>query len=123
MCRFAEDVGLRCTISMLGYEISRDVSGSPYDGLALCITVRRRLREEVEVDEPVEHAEACHYPLLSANMPTRGKLYRKRNFRVVRAMDCKTSPAIAIGTAVLKFGTEFDYLSKVLISVLVLYGV
>jgi hypothetical protein len=108
---------------MLGYGISRDVSYSPYDGLALCITIRRRLREKVEVDKPIEHAEACHDPLLSANVPTRGKLYRKRNFRVVRAMDCKTSPAITIGTAVLKFRTKFDYLSKVLISVLVLYGV
>jgi hypothetical protein len=56
-------------------------------------------------------------------MPTRGKLYRKRNLRVVRAMDCETSPAITIGAAVLKLGTEFDYLSKVLIGVLVLYGV
>jgi hypothetical protein len=38
-------------------------------------------------------------------------------------MDSKTSPAIAIGAAVLKFGTELDYLGKVLIGVLVLYEV
>ena len=50
-------------------------------------------------DEPVEHTEACHYPLLSMNVSTRGKLYRKRDFRVVRAMDCKTSPAITISSS------------------------
>jgi hypothetical protein len=38
-------------------------------------------------------------------------------------MDSKTSPAIAIGAAVLKFGTELDYLGKVLIGVLILYEV
>jgi len=38
-------------------------------------------------------------------------------------MDSKASPAITIGATVLKFGTEFDYLGKVLIGVLVLYGV
>lgn len=35
-------------------------------------------------------------------------------------MDCKTSPAIAVGATVLKFGTEFNYLSKVLVAVLIL---
>ena len=35
---------------MLGYGSSRDVSGSPYVGLVLCITVRRRRWEEVEVE-------------------------------------------------------------------------
>jgi hypothetical protein len=35
-------------------------------------------------------------------------------------MDCKTSPAIAVGAAVLKLGTKFDYLGKVLIAVLIL---
>ncbi len=36
-------------------------------------------------------------------------------------MDCETSPAIAVGAAILKFGTKFDYLSKILIAVLILY--
>jgi hypothetical protein len=35
-------------------------------------------------------------------------------------MDCKTSPAIAVGAAILKLGTKFDYLGKVLIAVLIL---
>ncbi len=35
-------------------------------------------------------------------------------------MDRKTSPTIAVGAAVLEFRTEFDYLSEVLIAVLIL---
>ena len=35
-------------------------------------------------------------------------------------MDCETSPAIAVGATVFEFGTEFDYLSKVLVAVLIL---
>ena len=35
-------------------------------------------------------------------------------------MDCETPPAISVGAAVLKLGTEFDYLGKVLIAVLIL---
>jgi hypothetical protein len=70
--------------------------------------------------EPVEHAEASHHPLLSANVPTRRKLHRERNVRIVGAMDSKTSPAIAVGATVLKFRTEFNYLGKVLVAVLIL---
>jgi hypothetical protein len=35
-------------------------------------------------------------------------------------MDSKTSPTIAIRAAILKLGTKFDYLGKVLIAVLIL---
>jgi hypothetical protein len=49
-------------------------------------------------------------------------LHRKRNFGIIGAMDCKTSPAIAVGAAVLKLGTKFDNLSEVLIAVLILCG-
>ena len=37
-------------------------------------------------------------------------------------MDCETSPATTIKATVLKLGTEFGYLSKVLMGVLVLFG-
>jgi hypothetical protein len=35
-------------------------------------------------------------------------------------MDRKASPTIAVGAAVLEFGAKFDYLSEVLMAVLVL---
>lgn len=120
--RFGVGAGLRCKILMPGYGSSRDVSDSLCDGLTLCIAVRKAGTGGGR-DKPVEHAEARHHSLLSANVPTGRKLHRKRNFRIVRAMDRKTSPAIAIGAAVLKFGTKLDYLGKVLIGVLVLYEV
>jgi hypothetical protein len=71
---------------MLGYGSSRDVSDSPCDGLTLCIAVRK-VSMGGETGKPVEHAETCHHSLLSADVPTGRKLHRKRNFRIVRAMD------------------------------------
>lgn len=71
-------------------------------------------------DEPIEHAEACHHPLLSADMPTRRELHRERNFRIVRAVNSKTPPAIAMGAAVLEFRAKLNYLSEVLIAILIL---
>ena len=35
-------------------------------------------------------------------------------------MDCEAPPAISVGAAILKLGTKFDYLGKVLIAVLIL---
>lgn len=35
-------------------------------------------------------------------------------------MDRKTSPAIAVGATILELGPEFNYLSKVLVAVLIL---
>jgi hypothetical protein len=71
-------------------------------------------------DEPVKHAEARHHPLLPANVPTRRELHRERNFRIVRTVNGKTSPAITMRAAVLEFRTKLDYLGEVLIAVLVL---
>jgi len=110
---------LHYKISTQGYGSSRGASDSPCADLAPCIRGQRAYEERGK-NEPIEHAEASHYPLLSANVPARRKLHRERNFRIVGAMDRKTSPTIAVGAAVLEFRTEFDYLSEVLIAVLIL---
>jgi hypothetical protein len=74
-------------------------------------------------DEPIEHAEARHHPFLPANVPARRELHGERNFRIVRAVNSKTSPAIAMRTAVFEFRAKLDYLGKVLVAVLVLCDV
>jgi hypothetical protein len=76
---------------------------------------------EAGSDEPIEHAEACHYPFLPTNVPARRELHRERNFRIVRAVNCKTSPAISMGTTVLKFRAKLDYFGEVLVAVFVLH--
>lgn len=71
-------------------------------------------------DAPIKHTETRHHPLLSTDVPTRWKLHGERNFAIVRAMDCKTPPAISMRAAVLEFGAKFDDLREVLVAIFVL---